>query len=288
MVVDIIETAGITYDYQKYIDENSGSLLIRAIDNIALKIEAGKFVSILGQNGSGKSTLAKLLAALSEPTSGVLYIDGKDSTDKAQMIDICKSVGIVFQNPDNQMVTSIVEDDVAFGPENIGIPTDEIRERVEKSLKDVDMLEYRHSSINKLSGGQKQRIAIAGILAMQPKCIILDEPTAMLDPQGRNEVIRTIRELNRTKKITIIMITHNIDEVICSDQIIVINAGKVVMNGNPPYVFSQTKTLERYGLAVPQATILANELKKSGIPLPDGIADDSELINSIMNYCKQM
>ena len=288
MVVDIIETVGITYDYQKYIDENSGSLLIRAIDNIALKIEAGKFVSILGQNGSGKSTLAKLLAALLEPTSGVLYIDGKDSTDKAQMIDICKSVGIVFQNPDNQMVTSIVEDDVAFGPENIGIPTDEIWQRVEKSLKDVDMLEYRHSSINKLSGGQKQRIAIAGILAMQPKCIILDEPTAMLDPQGRNEVIRTIRELNRTKKITIIMITHNIDEVICSDQIIVINAGKVVMNGNPPYVFSQTKTLERYGLAVPQATILANELKKSGIPLPDGIADDSELINSIMNYCKQM
>lgn len=288
MVVDIIETAGITYDYQKYIDENSGSLLIRAIDNIALKIEAGKFVSILGQNGSGKSTLAKLLAALLEPTSGVLYIDGKDSTDKAQMIDICKSVGIVFQNPDNQMVTSIVEDDVAFGPENIGIPTDEIWQRVEKSLKDVDMLEYRHSTINKLSGGQKQRIAIAGILAMQPKCIILDEPTAMLDPQGRNEVIRTIRELNRTKKITIIMITHNIDEVICSDQIIVINAGKVVMNGNPPYVFSQTKTLERYGLAVPQATILANELKKSGIPLPDGIADDSELINSIMNYCKQM
>lgn len=288
MVVDIIETAGITYDYQKYIDENSGSLLIRAIDNIALKIEAGKFVSILGRNGSGKSTLAKLLAALLEPTSGVLYIDGKDSTDKAQMIDICKSVGIVFQNPDNQMVTSIVEDDVAFGPENIGIPTDEIWQRVEKSLKDVDMLEYRHSSINKLSGGQKQRIAIAGILAMQPKCIILDEPTAMLDPQGRNEVIRTIRELNRTKKITIIMITHNIDEVICSDQIIVINAGKVVMNGNPPYVFSQTKTLERYGLAVPQATILANELKKSCIPLPDGIADDSELINSIMNYCKQM
>ena len=288
MVVDIIETAGITYDYQKYIDENSGSLLIRAIDNIALKIEAGKFVSILGQNGSGKSTLAKLLAALLEPTSGVLYIDGKDSTDKAQMIDICKSVGIVFQNPDNQMVTSIVEDDVAFGPENIGIPTDEIWQRVEKSLKDVDMLEYRHSTINKLSGGQKQRIAIAGILAMQPKCIILDEPTAMLDPQGRNEVIRTIRKLNRTKKITIIMITHNIDEVICSDQIIVINAGKVVMNGNPPYVFSQTKTLERYGLAVPQATILANELKKSGIPLPDGIADDSELINSIMNYCKQM
>ena len=288
MVVDIIETAGITYDYQKYIDENSGSLLIRAIDNIALKIETGKFVSILGQNGSGKSTLAKLLAALLEPTSGVLYIDGKDSTDKAQMIDICKSVGIVFQNPDNQMVTSIVEDDVAFGPENIGIPNDEIWQRVEKSLKDVDMLEYRHSSINKLSGGQKQRIAIAGILAMQPKCIILDEPTAMLDPQGRNEVIRTIRELNRTKKITIIMITHNIDEVICSDQIIVINAGKVVMNGNPPYVFSQTKTLERYGLAVPQATILANELKKSGIPLPDGIADDSELINSIMNYCKQM
>lgn len=288
MVMDIIETAGITYDYQKYIDENSGSLLIRAIDNIALKIEAGKFVSILGQNGSGKSTLAKLLAALLEPTSGVLYIDGKDSTDKAQMIDICKSVGIVFQNPDNQMVTSIVEDDVAFGPENIGIPNDEIWQRVEKSLKDVDMLEYRHSSINKLSGGQKQRIAIAGILAMQPKCIILDEPTAMLDPQGRNEVIRTIRELNRTKKITIIMITHNIDEVICSDQIIVINAGKIVMNGNPPYVFSQTKTLERYGLAVPQATILANELKKSGIPLPDGIADDSELINSIMNYCKQM
>lgn len=288
MVVDIIETAGITYDYQKYIDENSGSLLIRAIDNIALKIETGKFVSILGQNGSGKSTLAKLLAALLEPTSGVLYIDGKDSTDKAQMIDICKSVGIVFQNPDNQMVTSIVEDDVAFGPENIGIPNDEIWQRVEKSLKDVDMLEYRHSSINKLSGGQKQRIAIAGILAMQPKCIILDEPTAMLDPQGRNEVIRTIRELNRTKKITIIMITHNIDEVICSDQIIVINAGKVVMNGNPPYVFSQTKTLERYGLAVPQATILANELKKSSIPLPDGIADDSELINSIMNYCKQM
>ena len=288
MVVDIIETAGITYDYQKYIDENSGSLLIRAIDNIALKIETGKFVSILGQNGSGKSTLAKLLAALLEPTSGVLYIDGKDSTDKAQMIDICKSVGIVFQNPDNQMVTSIVEDDVAFGPENIGIPNDEIWQRVEKSLKDVDMLEYRHSSINKLSGGQKQRIAIAGILAMQPKCIILDEPTAMLDPQGRNEVIRTIRELNRTKKITIILITHNIDEVICSDQIIVINAGKVVMNGNPPYVFSQTKTLERYGLAVPQATILANELKKSGIPLPDGIADDSELINSIMNYCKQM
>ncbi len=288
MVVDIIETAGITYDYQKYIDENSGSLLIRAIDNIALKIETGKFVSILGQNGSGKSTLAKLLAALLEPTSGVLYIDGKDITDKAQMIDICKSVGIVFQNPDNQMVTSIVEDDVAFGPENIGIPNDEIWQRVEKSLKGVDMLEYRHSSINKLSGGQKQRIAIAGILAMQPKCIILDEPTAMLDPQGRNEVIRTIRELNRTKKITIIMITHNIDEVICSDQIIVINAGKVVMNGNPPYVFSQTKTLERYGLAVPQATILANELKKSGIPLPDGIADDSELINSIMNYCKQM
>ncbi|MCG8513084.1 MAG: energy-coupling factor transporter ATPase [Halanaerobiales bacterium] len=286
--MDIIETAGITYDYQKYIDENSGSLLIRAIDNIALKIEAGKFVSILGQNGSGKSTLAKLLAALLEPTSGVLYIDGKDSTDKAQMIDICKSVGIVFQNPDNQMVTSIVEDDVAFGPENIGIPTDEIWQRVEKSLKDVDMLEYRHSTINKLSGGQKQRIAIAGILAMQPKCIILDEPTAMLDPQGRNEVIRTIRELNRTKKITIIMITHNIDEVICSDQIIVINAGKVVMNGNPPYVFSQTKTLEGYGLAVPQATILSNELKKSGISLPDGIADDSELINSIMNYCKQM
>lgn len=284
----IIEAKELTYDYKKYIGENKSDICIRAIDNIALKIEEGQFVSILGKNGSGKSTLAKVLGALLEPTSGILYVDGKDTTDKKQIIDICKSVGMVFQNPDNQMVSSIVEDDVAFGPENIGIPSEEIWERVKKSLEAVDMLEYRHSSINKLSGGQKQRIAIAGILAMRPKCIILDEPTTMLDPQGRNEVIKTIHELNKIKNITIILITHNMDEVVYSDQIIVIDNGKIVMSGTPHYVFSQAGILEEYGLGVPQVTLLANELKKCGIPLPDGITEDSELINSILRFCKQM
>ena len=285
--MNIIKARDLTFEYKKYLGENESDVLIRAIDNIALNIEEGNFISILGKNGSGKSTLAKLLGTLLKPTSGVLYIDGRNVNVKEEMLDICKVVGMVFQNPDNQTVASIVEDDIAFGPENTGVPTEEIWKRVEESLEYVDMLEYRHSLINKLSGGQKQKIAIAGILAMRPRCIILDEPTAMLDPQGRNEVINTIYHLNKTRNITIILITHNIDEIICSDQVLVINEGKIVMQGNPRYVFSQVETLRGYDLEVPQVTLLANELKKCGLPLADGISDDNELIDSIMNYCRQ-
>ena len=239
-----------------------------AVDGVDLDIKAGDFVAILGHNGSGKSTLAKHMNAILLPTEGTLYVDGKDTRDESKLWEIRQTAGMVFQNPDNQIIGTIVEEDVGFGPENMGVPTVEIWKRVEQSLKSVGMWEYRSHSPNKLSGGQKQRVAIAGVVAMRPKCIVLDEPTAMLDPNGRKEVIRTVRELNRQEHVTVILITHYMEEVIEADRVIVMDQGRIVMQGTPREVFSHVEELKGYRLDVPQETLVAYELQKAGIPLP--------------------
>ena len=275
--MNIIKGRKLSYEYQKLDEEGNVEETIRAVDDVDLDVKAGDFVAILGHNGSGKSTLAKHLNALLIPTEGTLYVDGKDTKDESKLWEIRQSAGMVFQNPDNQIIGTIVDEDVGFGPENMGVPSAEIWKRVEKSLKAVGMWEYRDHSPNKLSGGQKQRVAIAGVVAMQPKCIVLDEPTAMLDPNGRREVIRTVQELNRQEHVTVILITHYMEEVIEADRIIVMDQGRVVMQGTPKEVFSHVEELKGYRLDVPQATLVAYELQKKGVPLPDGILSMREL-----------
>jgi len=277
----MIQAENLVYEYTKYDEEGKAAEVTRAVDEVALDIQKGDFVAILGHNGSGKSTLAKHMNAILMPTGGTMWVDGKDTKDEKKLWDIRQSAGMVFQNPDNQIIGTIVEEDVGFGPENMGVPTEEIWERVEESLKAVNMLKYRHHSPNKLSGGQKQRVAIAGVVAMHPQCIVLDEPTAMLDPNGRKEVIRAVRALNAVEEITVILITHYMEEVIYANKVYVMDQGKIVMEGTPREIFSQVDKLKSYRLDVPQATLLAHELKQAGLDLPDGILTREELVEAI-------
>ena len=281
----IIEAAKLAFEYKKY-DENGGvEETIRAVDGVDLDVKKGDFVAILGHNGSGKSTLAKQINAILTPTDGTLYVDGMDVRDEKNIWEVRKTAGMVFQNPDNQIIGQVVEEDVGFGPENLGVPTKEIWERVEESLKAVGMYEYRKYSPNKLSGGQKQRVSIAGVLAMHPKCIVLDEPPAILDPNGRKDVIRAARALNDVENVTIILITHYMEEVIYADRVFVMDEGKVVMQGTPREIFSQVERLKHLRLDVPQVTLLAYELQKSGLKLPDGILTAQELTEELKKLC---
>jgi energy-coupling factor transporter ATPase len=257
----------------------------RAIDDLDLDIREGDFVAILGHNGSGKSTFAKHINGLLLPTEGTVWVSDMDTKDDAHIWDIREKAGMVFQNPDNQIIGNVVEEDVAFGPENIGVPTDDIWKRVDESLEAVGMTAYRLKSPNKLSGGQKQRVAIAGVMAMKPRCIIMDEPTAMLDPNGRKEVIRTVRELNKKEGITVLLITHYMEEVINADRVIVMDGGHVVMDGTPREIFSRVDELKAYRLDVPQVTELAWELKKEGVDLPEGILTIDELMEQLLPLC---
>ncbi len=268
---NMLSTDKLVFEYIRRDEEGNVESIARALDEVSLEVKRGEFVAILGHNGSGKSTVAKHINALLTPTEGTVVVNGMDTKDEEHLWDIRRSAGMVFQNPDNQIIATVVEEDVAFGPENIGVPTEEIWRRVEESLTAVGMTAYRSHSPNKLSGGQKQRVAIAGIMAMRPECIILDEPTAMLDPVGRREVMRTVHELNKNEGVTILLITHYMDEVIDADRVIVMDGGKVVMQGTPKEIFSQVERLKEYRLDVPQVTELAYELKKEGVPLPDGI-----------------
>ena len=279
--MSFIEAKNLVHEYFRRDEEGNIEGIQVAVDHVDLDVEQGQFISILGHNGSGKSTLAKHINALLTPSDGTLFVDGKDVAKFENQLDIRQSAGMVFQNPDNQIIASVVEEDVGFGPENIGMPSDEIWQRVEHALKSVGMWKYREHSPNKLSGGQKQRVAIAGVMAMEPKCIILDEPTAMLDPNGRADVIRVAHELNQKKGVTIILITHYMEEVVGSDRVFVMDHGKVVLSGTPREVFSQVDVLEKYRLAVPQATKLAYELQKAGLPLPSGILDRQELLEAL-------
>lgn len=277
----IIKAVDLAFEYIRRDEEGNVEGITRAVDGVNLDIQAGDFVAILGHNGSGKSTLAKHLNALLYPTEGTVFVDGKDVKQPENIWDVRQTAGMVFQNPDNQIIGQVVEEDVGFGPENLGVPTKEIWERVEESLKAVGMYQYRKHSPNKLSGGQKQRVSIAGVIAMHPKCIILDEPTAMLDPNGRKDVIRAARALNQVEGITIILITHYMEEVIYADKVYVMDDGKVVMQGEPKSVFSQVEQLRELRLDVPQVTELAYELKKSGLPLSDGILTMDELVKEL-------
>ncbi|MGN0514164.1 MAG: energy-coupling factor transporter ATPase [Lachnospiraceae bacterium] len=279
--MDIVKAKGLSFDYIRRDEEGNVDSIVNALADVNLSIEQGDFVAVLGHNGSGKSTFAKHLNSLLIPTEGVVYIDGMDTTDEEKLWDIRQTAGMVFQNPDNQIIGSIVEEDVGFGPENMGVPTEEIWKRVELALKAVGMYEFRTASPNKLSGGQKQRVAIAGIVAMKPKCIVLDEPTAMLDPNGRKEVIKTLHELNEKENVTVILITHYMDEVVNADRVIVMDGGKIVMDGSPKQVFAQVDRLKELRLDVPQVTQVAYELKKNGIPLEDGILTIEELVSAL-------
>ena len=263
-------------------EEGNVESIQTALNHIDLDVQPGQFIAILGHNGSGKSTLAKHINALLAPTEGSLWVDGKDVTQEENILPVRKTAGMVFQNPDNQIIASVVEEDVGFGPENIGVPTDEIWQRVEESLKSVGMLQYRHHSPNKLSGGQKQRVAIAGVMAMEPKCIVLDEPTAMLDPNGRKEVLHAAHELNRKKGVTILLITHYMEEVVDADYVYVMDKGHVVMQGTPREIFSQVGTLKEHRLDVPQITLLADLLRQSGLDIPLGVLTREELVDAIM------
>ena len=274
---DIINIKKLIHDYQKYNEDGKVESTYRAVDEVSLDVQPGQFIAILGHNGSGKSTLAKHLNAILLPTEGTVYVDGKDTRDEEKIKEIRQTAGMVFQNPDNQIIGTVVDEDVAFGPENMGVPSKEIEKRVEEGLKTVEMWEYRSHSPNKLSGGQKQRVAIAGVVAMHPKCIVLDEPTAMLDPVGRKEVIQAAWKLNKEEHVTIILITHYMEEVTSADQVIVMDQGKILMQGTPKEVFSHVEELKSYRLDVPQATLVAYELQKKGVPLPDGILSMKEL-----------
>lgn len=283
----IIEAVKIAYDYIRHDEEGNVEDITRAIDGVELTIEQGDFIAILGHNGSGKSTLAKHFNAILSPTEGTLWVDGKDTKEEENVWDVRQTAGMVFQNPDNQIIGQVVEEDVGFGPENMGVPTDDIWVRVEESLKAVGMYEFRKHSPNKLSGGQKQRVSIAGVIAMHPKCIVLDEPTAMLDPVGRQEVIRVIRALNQVEDVTVILITHYMDEAIYADKIYVMDEGKIRMQGTPKEVFSRSKELQELRLDVPQVTLLADSLKEAGVDLPDGIITEEELVVELRRLSKQ-
>lgn len=282
----IIKAKDLVHEYIRRDEEGNVESIQTALDKVSLDVKKGDFIAVLGHNGSGKSTLAKHINAILEPTEGSLWVDGFDTTDEKNIWDIRQRAGMVFQNPDNQIIASVVEEDVGFGPENIGVPTDEIWQRVEESLKAVGMLKYREHSPNKLSGGQKQRVAIAGVMAMQPECIVLDEPTAMLDPVGRKEVLEAVHALNREKGVTIILITHYMEEVVEADHVYVMDAGKVVMQGMPRSIFSQVERLKEYRLDVPQITLLAYELKKAGLDIPDGILTREELTEALEKLCQ--
>lgn len=278
----IIKAKEVVHEFFRRDEEGNVESITTALDHVNLDIKAGQFIAILGHNGSGKSTLAKHINALLTPSEGVLWVDGMDMLDEDNTIPIRKTAGMVFQNPDNQIIASVVEEDVGFGPENIGVPTEEIWNRVDRSLRAVDMVKYRKHSPNKLSGGQKQRVAIAGVVAMEPKCIVFDEPTAMLDPNGRKEVIATAHELNRKKGVTIIMITHYMEEVVDADYVYVMEKGKIVMDGTPRDIFSRVDELKEHRLDVPQATLVADELRHAGVELPAGILTREELVDAIM------
>ncbi len=279
--MNFIEARKLVHEYVRRDEEGNVESISTALSGVDMDIAHGEFIAVLGHNGSGKSTFAKHLNVLLMPDDGTLWVDGKDAADEKNLWDIRKNAGMVFQNPDNQIIASVVEEDVAFGPENIGVPTDEIIKRVDRSLKSVGMLEYREHSPNKLSGGQKQRVAIAGVMAMEPKCIVLDEPTAMLDPNGRKEVLQAVRKLNKEKGITIILITHYMEEVVEADRVYVMDSGKVVMRGTPREIFSQVERLKELRLDVPQVTLLAHELKREGLDIPEGILTRQELVESL-------
>jgi energy-coupling factor transporter ATPase len=277
----MINAKNLIFEYIRRDEEGNVESINRAIDNVDIEVNKGEFVAILGHNGSGKSTMAKHINAILIPTEGTVWVNGMDTKDEDKIWDIRQTAGMVFQNPDNQIIATVVEEDVGFGAENLGVPTEEIWKRVEESLSAVGMLEYRTHSPNKLSGGQKQRVAIAGIMAMKPECIILDEPTAMLDPIGRKEVIQTVMELNKREKVTVLLITHYMEEVINADKVIVMDQGKVVMQGTPREIFSRVEELKQYRLAVPQVTELAFELRNNGLKIPKGILTVSELVEAI-------
>lgn len=278
----IIKTSKLIFDYIRKDEEENIEEIKRAIDGVSLDLEKGQFIAILGHNGSGKSTFAKQLNAILLPTEGTVWIQDLDTSREENLWEVRKKTGMVFQNPDNQIIGNIVEEDVGFGPENLGVPTDEIWKRVDESLKSVGMAAYRLKSPNRLSGGQKQRVAIAGVMAMRPQCIVLDEPTAMLDPNGRKEVVKTVHELNRKEGITVLLITHYMEEVTGADRVIVMDEGKVVMDGTPREIFSQVEKLKSYRLDVPQVTELAYELKQKGLDLPDGILTLDELMENLL------
>ena len=279
----IIKAKNVVHEFFRRDEEGNVESITTALDHVNLDVKAGQFIAILGHNGSGKSTLAKHINALLTPTEGVIWVDGMDVLDEDNTIPIRKTAGMVFQNPDNQMIASVVEEDVGFGPENIGVPTEEIWTRVNQSLEAVDMVKYRKHSPNKLSGGQKQRVAIAGVVAMEPKCIVFDEPTAMLDPNGRKEVIATAHDLNKKKGVTIILITHYMEEVVDADYVYVMEKGKIVMDGTPRDIFSRVDELKEHRLDVPQATLVADELRSAGVPIPQGILTRKELVDAIMS-----
>lgn len=284
----IIKIKDLVFEYIRRDEEGNVEGITKAVDDVNLDIKQGDFVAILGHNGSGKSTLAKHMNAILYPSEGTVLVDGKDTMDEENVWDIRQTAGMVFQNPDNQIIGQVVEEDVGFGPENMGVETKEIWERVEESLKAVGMYEFRKHSPNKLSGGQKQRVSIAGVIAMHPKCIILDEPTAMLDPKGRKEVIRAVRALNDVEKITVILITHYMEEVIYADKVYVMDKGKVTMHGTPKEVFSKVEELKELRLDVPQVTLLAHELRKDGFPIPQGILTKEEFREAILNCKKEL
>lgn len=277
----IIKASKLGFQYVKYDENGNVEETSQAVEQVDLDVKEGDFVAILGHNGSGKSTLAKHMNALLIPTEGTLWVDSQDTAKEPELWKIRQKAGMVFQNPDNQIIGTVVEEDVGFGPENMGVATEDIWKRVEDSLAKVGMLSYRHHSPNKLSGGQKQRVAIAGVVAMKPRCIILDEPTAMLDPNGRKEVLKAVRELNEKEGVTVILITHYMEEVIFADKVYVMDGGKVVMRGTPREIFSQVETLKKYRLDVPQVTLLAHELRQEGVKIPEGILTIEELVNAL-------
>ena len=279
--MEMIKVEDLAFEYIRRNEEGDVESINRAIDGVSLDVKKGDFIAIIGANGSGKSTLAKHLNAILYPSEGTVWVNGMNTTKEENLWEIRRSAGMVFQNPDNQIIATVVEEDVGFGPENLGVPTDEIWERVEKSLEAVGMLEYRTQSPNKLSGGQKQRVAIAGIMAMKPECIVLDEPTAMLDPDGRKEVISTVHQLNRQENITVLLITHHMDEVINVDKVFVMEHGKIVMQGTPREIFTRIPEIKKYRLDVPQVTELAYELKKAGVDIPEGILSVDEFVQAI-------
>lgn len=284
----IIKASKLVHEYIRRNEEGDVEAITTALDHVDIDVKPGQFIAILGHNGSGKSTLAKHINALLSPSEGSLWVDGMDVTQEENVLPVRQTAGMVFQNPDNQIIASVVEEDVGFGPENIGVPTEEIWERVNSSLKAVGMTKYRTHSPNKLSGGQKQRVAIAGVVAMEPKCIVFDEPTAMLDPNGRKEVLATAHKLNKKKGVTILLITHYMEEVVDADYVYVMDKGKIVMDGTPREIFSRVDELKEHRLDVPQITLLAEELRNAGLPIPEGVLSREELIDCVLKCNRQL